>query len=178
MSVEAPTPDEIETLRTDARGGDMDAQNALGVYLNVGLGVPQDSKEAVAWLTKAAKAGHPQSARELGLCYAHGCGVPQDHEAATKWLGQSANERFVEAMTPLAGVLIVQAEESGDEDLLVEAAKWLMIAGWFGDLSATRYLLSAHEHVVAQGYEDALEQIERAHEQAREFILSPRGNVH
>lgn len=67
MLAEAPTPDEIETLRTNASGGNIHAQNALGVYLNVGIGVPQDSDVTVKRLKKAAEAGHPQSARELGL---------------------------------------------------------------------------------------------------------------
>ena len=72
-------------MLADAEQGDAHAQIALGMIYALGLGVPQDEREAVRWFRRAAEQGHAIAQDALGDRYANGRGVPQDYEEAVRW---------------------------------------------------------------------------------------------
>ena len=65
--------------------GDADAQYYLGVMYEKGVGVPQDSKEAVKWYRLAAEQGLADAQGNLGVMYALGTGVLKDDVYAHMW---------------------------------------------------------------------------------------------
>jgi TPR repeat protein len=84
--------------------------------------VPQDDREAVKWLTKAAKQGDPQGQYFLGKYYARGKGVRQDDKEAVKWYRKSAEQGFPSAQFDLGvcyeeGVGVVKDKK--------ESEKWI-----------------------------------------------------
>lgn len=95
----------LEKLKPLAEQGKAQAQFNLGLMYREGKGVPQDSKEAATWLSKAAEQGHVEAQENLGLSYATGSGVERDWVQADKWFGIAAasgketavnNQRIVE----------------------------------------------------------------------------------
>ena len=80
------------TSSAAAEAGGADAQSKLGWrYLN-GLGVPQDYKAALKWLTLAAEQGDANAQHNLGVMYDEGLGVPQDDKTAVEWLSLAAEQ--------------------------------------------------------------------------------------
>lgn len=73
-----------------AQAGDPEAQFSLGLMYQLGLGVPQDDKEAVKWHTRAAEQGDANAQYNLGVMYVRGDGVPEDYIVAYKWLNLAA----------------------------------------------------------------------------------------
>ncbi len=59
---------------------------------SIGLGVPQDSKQAVTLFRKAAEQGHVLAQYELGIMYSKGLGVPQDSKQAVTWFRKAAEQ--------------------------------------------------------------------------------------
>lgn len=80
----------LEKLKPAAEHGKADAQFTLGLMYREGKGVPQDAKEAVAWLSKAAEQGQTEAQENLGLSYAKGLGVERDWVQADKWFNIAA----------------------------------------------------------------------------------------
>ena len=77
--VQAQTP-EIDALRVRAEAGDAEAQYNLGfMYHNGGLGVPQDSAEAVRWYRLAADQGDANAQFNLAAMYGSGSSPHQRH---------------------------------------------------------------------------------------------------
>ena len=62
----------IKELKRLALSGDAEAQNNLGLYYLVGLGVPRDYVEGVRWYRLAADQGNAAAQRSLGFSYAEG----------------------------------------------------------------------------------------------------------
>jgi TPR repeat protein len=80
----------LKKLRPVAEQGNADAQFRLGLMYREGKGVPQDDKQATAWLSKAAEQGHVEAQENLGLSYAKGLGVERDWVQADKWFSIAA----------------------------------------------------------------------------------------
>ncbi|MFQ5672316.1 MAG: tetratricopeptide repeat protein, partial [Nitrospinales bacterium] len=57
---------------------DAEAQNALGLMYELGLGVQKDYQQAVKWYRLAAEQGVAWAQFNLGLMYHEGQGVQQD----------------------------------------------------------------------------------------------------
>jgi len=96
---------EIDALRVRAEAGDAEAQYNLGfMYHNGGLGVPQDSAEAVRWYRLAADQGHVSAPVHLGFIYANGQGVPQDDAEAVRWYRLAADQGDANAQFNLAAM--------------------------------------------------------------------------
>jgi hypothetical protein len=73
----------------------------LGVMYDIGIGVPQDYKEAAKWYRKAAEHGHAVAQNNLGAMYEHGEGVPQDYKEAAKWYRKAAEQGHAVAQNNL-----------------------------------------------------------------------------
>jgi TPR repeat protein len=80
----------LDKLKPLAEHGNADAQFNLGLMYREGKGVPQDVKEATAWLSKAAEQGQAEAQENLGLSYAKGLGVERDWVQADKWFSIAA----------------------------------------------------------------------------------------
>jgi TPR repeat protein len=66
------------------------AQSYLGVMYYVGLGVPQDTTEALIWYRLAAEQGVADAQYFLGLMYKNDRGVPQNDITAYMWTNIAA----------------------------------------------------------------------------------------
>ncbi|MBT4890870.1 MAG: sel1 repeat family protein, partial [Rhodospirillales bacterium] len=75
-----------------ANQGEPFAQYLMGVMYHEGNGVPQNTKVAIKWYTKAAEQGLHEAQRSLGVLYYSGEGVPQDYKTAFHWLTLAANQ--------------------------------------------------------------------------------------
>jgi len=86
--------DELAAIqfRKAAEQGHAGAQNALGIALINGRGVPQNLKEGVRWTREAAENGLADAQNNLGSLYAAGIGVPADMEKAVFWMSQAAEQ--------------------------------------------------------------------------------------
>ena len=62
---------------------DASAQYNLGVSYAYGLGVPEDSKEAVTWYRLAVEQGHAKAQYNLDWMYFNGEGVPEERHVLT-----------------------------------------------------------------------------------------------
>jgi len=68
-----------------AKGGDLAAQNQLGVMHQLGLGTPVNHRRAAHWFKRAALAGDGNAQRNLGSLFRQGLGVPRDDLRAFGW---------------------------------------------------------------------------------------------
>ncbi|MSO21522.1 MAG: sel1 repeat family protein [Acidobacteria bacterium] len=116
----------LKEWRPLAEAGDADSQFRLGSLYGGGLGVPQDTAEAVKWYRMAAEQGVVEAANILGVTYQMGGrGFPADFAEALKWhrvaaeIG-SANSQYAVGLAAQAG--------SGVPADYVEAAKWFRLA--------------------------------------------------
>ena len=57
---------------------------------SLGLGVPQDDREAARWFRLAAEQGLARAQSNLGIMYAEGAGVPEDMVLAYMWSNLAA----------------------------------------------------------------------------------------
>lgn len=85
-------PDWVNDEKKLAEKGDIDAQWGLGVSYYFGKELPQDSKEAAYWFTKAAEQGHSAAQFLLGLMHVSGNGVPQNKKQAVYWYTKAAEQ--------------------------------------------------------------------------------------
>jgi uncharacterized protein len=87
--------DEAEALRLLHRAADQGyvaAQESLGIYYSVGIGMEKpDPQAALKWYTSAAQKGSVDAATNLGTMYASGNGVPKDMGSAVRWFRQAAD---------------------------------------------------------------------------------------
>ena len=85
-----------------AENGDAYAQVALGKMHVLGLGVPEDSREAVRWYRKAAEQDFAPGQTALAFSYLTGSGVAEDAGEAAKWFQRAAVQGFADAQVHLA----------------------------------------------------------------------------
>ncbi|NTV92097.1 MAG: sel1 repeat family protein [Chlorobiaceae bacterium] len=79
----------FQRIQREAAGGSAEAENKLGVYYAIGLGVTQDDYEAVTWYRLAAEQGYAEAQFNLGEMYEEGRGVPKSIPAAMEWYEQA-----------------------------------------------------------------------------------------
>ncbi len=90
-TVTTAAPDRLEILEQQALHGDTHAQYILGLKLEVGDGVPQDTGQAITWFRKAASQGDAFAQISLAEHYQAGDGVPRDYVLAYCWLTLAAD---------------------------------------------------------------------------------------
>lgn len=122
----------FDDAMTKAKAGDAGSQTAVALMYSKGQGVPQDRKQAVEWLTKAAEQGYAEAQYRLGATYANGTSVPQDYKKAASWYTKAAEQGSAAGQFFLAGAhyyghgapqdynqamkLYTKAAEQGDVD--------------------------------------------------------------
>lgn len=102
-----------------------EAQYALAVMLDRGLGVRRDPDEAIRWYNAAANAGHPRAMLNIGYAYAKGEGLRQDYGQARLYFERAAAKNLAEAQYNLG--LIYENGLGVKRDLAV-AFKWFSLA--------------------------------------------------
>jgi len=73
---------DLDKTRTEAEGGNAEAQYAIGKAYAKGEGVTRDLKKAVDYYRKAADQGNAKAQTNLGVLYANGEGVEKDEQVA------------------------------------------------------------------------------------------------
>ena len=82
-----------------AREGDLEAQFRIArATLLTPERSKEDTREAVAWLRRAAEGGHTGAMIHLGKLYKSGIGTPQNFAFAARWLGEAARAGDAEGM--------------------------------------------------------------------------------
>jgi len=99
-------PAAIKLLRPLAEQGDAAAQNKLGMFYDIGRGVPVDYAEAVKWVRKSADQGNAEAQCNLSTMYRFGEGVPRSDVEGLKWLQKSAAQGFYGAYLNLGHVYL------------------------------------------------------------------------
>jgi TPR repeat protein len=87
---------------TEAKKGDLTAQNALSYLYFNGIGTKKDTTQGLEWLQKAAKSGDERAAFDLGMMYLSGSNVKKDMQKAAKYLQIAADKGNSEAQYNLA----------------------------------------------------------------------------
>ena len=85
-----PTQEQVRENIRKAEQGFAEAQSVLGLMYSLGLGVPQDSKEAAKWYNRSAEQGFAHGQFSLGVMYYFAEGVPKDDVLSYKWFNLSA----------------------------------------------------------------------------------------
>ncbi len=81
----AGSREKLEAVQLKAEQGNAQAQNKLGIFYEIGLGINQDDHEAVKWYRLAAEQGYAEAQFNLGEMYEEGRGVIQDKTMAKAW---------------------------------------------------------------------------------------------
>lgn len=88
----------------EAKRGNSEAQNYVGMLYQLGLGVERDHRQAVDWYRLAARSGNAYARRNLGTMYQFGWGVKPDQLYAYAWYdaalrgGNQGARAYLEAM--------------------------------------------------------------------------------
>ena len=120
-----------------AHRGDPAAQRNLAHLYRMGLGVPQDFVQAVAWYRLAADSGLARAQANLAIMYLRGQGLEEDPRQAAHWFTAAAANGHVLAQYNLA-LLYLRGE--GVERNEAKAAGWLYRAAKAGHKPAIRAL--------------------------------------
>ena len=102
---------------------------------SIGLGVPQDSKQAVTWFRKAAEQGDASAQYNLGLMYDKGRGVAQDDKQAVAWYRKAAEQGDAMAQFNLG---VMYDKGSGVAQDYKQSYAWFSSAAANGDSNAVK----------------------------------------
>jgi TPR repeat protein len=127
----------FDEAETQAKQGDAEAQNQLGLLHAAGRRGTTNYTEAFKWFREAANQGHANGQTNLANFYLKGVGVPQNYLEAFKWYQKAAEQGNVGAQQLLAWMY---ANGKGVEQNFKEALKWH---------------LKAYQKVAEQGDKDA-----------------------
>jgi uncharacterized protein len=155
----------VAELRRGAESGNVEAQLGLAAAYQYGMGIRIDKAEALRWYHQAAEAGSLRAQTTLGMIYWSGDGVSQNHSLGVDWLRRAANEGYGHAQGALAAACLLGLGAPRDP---VEALKWLILAASMtpDDPLAVE---SARKHAASLSQSLSSEQVEQAHERARQW---------
>jgi TPR repeat protein len=134
----------LRLLRKAADQGSMAAQESLGIFSAMGIGMEQPAPtEALEWYKKAAQQGSLDAATNIGLMYADGIGVPKDPAQAMIWFRKAAEGGDATAQYNLA--LTYGRGKEVPQDYK-EAVRWLTAAADQKVVPATLDLAAFYLH--------------------------------
>ena len=128
----------IAELILQAKNGNPEAQDELGLRYCFGIDVDKDYVQAAKWYLSAAEQGHAKAQNEIGGFYEKGIGVPRDQRRAVYWYEKAAAQGYAPAQYNLALKL-----NSGDgvERDTVRSTTWLRRAAETGMAPQAEYNL-------------------------------------
>lgn len=121
----------------EAKKGNAEAQNKLGVMFSEGQGVRQNYKKAVAWHQKAAEQGYAEAQFNLGVMYSEGQGVRQHYKKAVAWYQKAAEQGHAKAQFKLEAMYRLARGVPQDDKA---ALKWVRMAAE-NELAVAQYRL-------------------------------------
>jgi TPR repeat protein len=167
-SVKRDPSEAARLLAIAARDGDLaDAQYALGVMYERGIGVKKSLVEATLLYQRAADQGYVLALTQVGIAHLEGRGVKKDYAKARTYLERAAESGEMNAQYALGQM---HEKGLGFKKDRVRALKWFILAAQRGHKLAAERL----ENI---SYKTSDEERERANELAREhnqrFKVSP-----
>ncbi len=126
-------PCDVHALQVSAKGGQLYAQNQLGLVSALVVAQGSDIRQARSWFEKAARHGYAPAQVNLAVTYINGWGVSQNYGAALNWLNAAAKQGHPSAYANL-GILYMNGW--GVRRDYAEAFKDLEIAAKAGDAGA------------------------------------------
>jgi len=112
-----------EQLTSLAEKGSAVAQRNIAGRLLNGVGVNQDSVNALKWYTKAASAGDVLAMYQTGIMYRLGIGTDVDKPEAIKWFNMAAEQKNTGAISEIAWMLLSGEETEKNDSLAFEYFK-------------------------------------------------------
>lgn len=82
----------LEILKIGAEKNYADCLNEIGIFHEMGIGVPKNLQQALSWYEASAKKGCGQAIYKLACLYETGTGVPQDIRKAIELFKQAAQK--------------------------------------------------------------------------------------
>lgn len=101
-------PEALSLLQRAASQTFVAAEEALGIFSQLGYGMPPDKAQAASLYAKAAKHGFRDAATNLALMYSVGDGIPKDSNKAATWFRNAASR--------------------SNQAKLISAYKWLVLS--------------------------------------------------
>jgi hypothetical protein len=134
----------LRLLRKAANQGCMAAQESLGIFSAMGIGMEQPAPaEALEWYKKAAQQGSFDAATNIALMYADGKGISKDPAQAVIWFRRAAEGGDATAQYNLA--LIYRRGKDVPQDNK-ESIRWLTAAADQNVLPAVLDLAAFYLH--------------------------------
>ncbi len=111
--------------RAAVGGRNSQAQHALAVMLERGIGGKKDLREALRWYRKAAENGYAPALLNLGFIYVKGVSVPQNFKKARDYFERAAASNLAEAQYNLG---LLYQHGLGVKKNVPMAFKWFSLA--------------------------------------------------
>lgn len=118
-------PTALKEFKLLADQNDPLGQYGLGVMYDLGVGVPENSKEAAKWYRMAAEQGNADAQNNLGAMYEAGEGLPEDSKEAVKWYRRAAESGNFDAPNNLGAMYLTGVGVPRD---YVRAHMWFDLA--------------------------------------------------
>lgn len=131
----------IKYYTAASQNGDPQAAYRLGLYTQLGRGLPKSDQRAAAYYRQAAEAGNPHGMNALGVAYQTGRGVETDRFKAIEWFRAAAKLGHTKAQYNLATILL---DGEDPEVHYFEATHWLEKAAIAGNIDAQDLLGNAY----------------------------------
>ena len=122
-----------EFFRIAAQEGNSEAQVCLGRAYYFGMGIEQNSQEAVKWFRLAADQGNPQGQFHLSICYLNGEGIEESFDEALQLWFKAAEQGVDRAQFNLGNCY---HNGKGVPENKSEAVKWYCLAANQGNSDA------------------------------------------
>jgi len=106
----------LESLKTKAEDGSIDAPYFLALKYMKGDGVQKDAEEAAKWMKMAANRGYADAQYEYGKMHETGTGVAENRNMAAMWY-LIAGEKNQEQALQRVGALLNDLPESEREEI-------------------------------------------------------------
>jgi TPR repeat protein len=128
----------IAELILQAKHGNPEAQDELGLRYCFGIDVDKDYVQSAKWYLSAAEQGHAKAQNEIGGFYEKGTGVPRDQRRAVYWYEKAAAQGYAPAQYNLA--LKLDSGDGVERDAL-RSTIWLRRAAESGMAPQAEYNL-------------------------------------
>ena len=160
-------------FHTLAFKGDANAKYQLGVFFQMGKGVPKDHAKAIEWYMKAAEQGHVRAQFNLGTMYEGGWGTTPDYQKAYDCYQKAAAQGHDKAKAKCiklreGGLLMLGNTNLPKEELLIAVVKK-------DDLHNIAQLLSAGADINYQdkyGHTPLIEAVACGHIEATKLLIA------
>ena len=163
-------PASLKWLHQAAKQNQPDAMQFLGeIYLNGAPGIKADRRQAFHWFLQAADQERAGALYSLGQLFEAGNGVTRNLGLALNCYRKAAEKGDSLAMMRLSELSLPGSEGEAD---VIEAFKWLRLAGLHGNGSANHLIieLSMDGRITTQQYDEACR---RADDFQRAFGKTP-----